>query len=47
MSVNHLWRWRALSSEGESLCGVLWAPDRETAFVRLMRKELHPLSLTR
>ncbi|EPF6111099.1 protein transport protein HofC [Enterobacter cloacae] len=47
MSVNHLWRWQALSSEGESLCGVLWAPDRETAFVRLMRKELHPLSLTR
>lgn len=47
MSINHLWRWRALSSEGESLCGVLWAADRETAFVRLMRKELHPLSLTR
>ena len=30
-----------------NLCGVLWAADRETAFVRLMRKELHPLSLTR
>ena len=47
MASNHLWRWRALSLEGEPQNGTLLAPDREAAFARLMNKGLHPLTLTR
>ena len=47
MATNHLWRWRALSTEGEPRSGTLWATDRNAAFTRLMRNDLHPLTLTR
>lgn len=47
MAANQLWRWRALSAEGEPRNGVLWATDRNAAFTRLMRNDLHPLALTR
>ena len=47
MVTNQLWRWRALSIEGEPRSGTLWATDRSTAFARLMRNELHPLAVTR
>ncbi|HHA2246878.1 TPA: protein transport protein HofC [Enterobacter ludwigii] len=47
MAANHLWRWRALSVEGEPRSGALWATDRNAALDRLMRKALHPLTITR
>ncbi|KUQ85286.1 MULTISPECIES: protein transport protein HofC [Enterobacter cloacae complex] len=47
MAANQLWRWRALTQEGEPRNGILWATDRNAAFVRLMRNDLHPLTLTR
>ncbi|MEL4867322.1 protein transport protein HofC [Pantoea agglomerans] len=47
MVTNQLWRWRALSIEGEPRSGTLWATDRSAAFARLMRNELHPLAVTR
>ena len=47
MAANQLWRWRALTQEGEPRSGTLWAPDRNAAFIWLMRSALHPLTLTR
>ncbi|MCU6323981.1 protein transport protein HofC [Enterobacter quasiroggenkampii] len=47
MAANHLWRWRALTKDGEPRSGTLWATDRNAAFTRLMRNDLHPLTLTR
>lgn len=47
MAANQLWRWRALTQEGEPRSGTLWAIDRNAAFTRLMRSDLHPLALTR
>ncbi|UAN22946.1 protein transport protein HofC [Enterobacter sp. JBIWA003] len=47
MAANHLWRWRALTKNGEPRSGTLWATDRNAAFTRLMRNDLHPLTLTR
>lgn len=47
MAANQLWRWRALTKEGELRSGTLWATDRTAAFTRLMRSDLHPLALTR
>ncbi|MBT1715621.1 protein transport protein HofC [Enterobacter dykesii] len=47
MAANQLWRWRALTKEGESQSGTLWATDRNAAFTWLMRSDLHPLALTR
>lgn len=47
MAANQLWRWRALTQEGEPRSGTLWAPDRNAAFIWLMRSDLHPLTLTR
>ena len=47
MAANQLWRWRALTKEGEHQSGTLWATDRTAAFTRLMRSDLHPLALTR
>ena len=47
MAANQLWRWRALSAEGDSLSGTLWATDREAAFAGLMLKGLHPIMLNR
>lgn len=47
MAANQLWRWRALTQEGEPRSGTLWAIDRNAAFTRLMRSDLHPLTLTR
>lgn len=47
MAANQLWRWRALTKEGEPRSGTLWATDRNAAFTRLMRSDLHPLALTR
>ncbi|EHN8921916.1 protein transport protein HofC [Enterobacter asburiae] len=47
MAANQLWRWRALTQEGEPRSGTLWAIDRTAAFTRLMRSDLHPLALTR
>ena len=47
MASNLLWRWRALTKEGEPRSGTLWATDRNAAFTRLMRNDLHPLALTR
>lgn len=47
MAANQLWRWRALTKEGEFQSGTLWATDRTAAFTRLVRSDLHPLALTR
>ena len=47
MPANRLWRWRALTQEGEPRSGTLWATDRNAVFTRLMRNDLHPLTLTR
>ena len=47
MAASQLWRWRALTKEGEPRSGTLWAIDRTAAFTRLMRSDLHPLALTR
>ncbi|WP_432225638.1 protein transport protein HofC [Enterobacter wuhouensis] len=47
MAANQLWRWRALSADGDSLSGTLWATDREAAFAGLMLKGLHPIMLNR
>jgi len=47
MAANSLWRWRALSLEGEPVSGTIWATDRATAFAGLMHKQLHPLALHR
>ena len=47
MAANQLWRWRALTKHGEPRSGTLWATDRNAAFTRLMRNDLHPLTLTR
>lgn len=47
MAANQLWRWRALTKEGEFQSGTLWATDRNAAFTRLVRSDLHPLALTR
>ncbi|MGP6137538.1 protein transport protein HofC [Enterobacter chuandaensis] len=47
MAANQLWRWRALTKEGEPRSGALWAEDCNAAFARLMREDLHPLTLTR
>lgn len=47
MAANHLWRWRALTLEGELQQGTLWAINREAAFSQLSYEALCPLSLTR
>ncbi|MBW9464607.1 protein transport protein HofC [Enterobacter roggenkampii] len=47
MAANQLWRWRALTKDGAPRSGTLWATDRNAAFTRLMRNDLHPLTLTR
>ncbi|GJL40561.1 TPA: protein transport protein HofC [Enterobacter chengduensis] len=47
MASNLLWRWRALTKEGESRSGTLWATDRNAACIWLMHNDLHPLTLTR
>ncbi|MDU7343103.1 protein transport protein HofC [Enterobacter sp.] len=47
MAANQPWRWRALTKDGEPRSGTLWATDRNAAFTRLMRNDLHPLTLTR
>ncbi len=47
MAANQFWRWRALTKDGEPRSGTLWATDRNAAFTRLMRNDLHPLTLTR
>ena len=47
MAANQLWRWRALTKDGGPRSGTLWATDRNAAFTRLMRNDLHPLTLTR
>lgn len=47
MAANQLWRWRALTKDGAHRSGTLWATDRNAAFTRLMRNDLHPLTLTR
>ncbi|MEB6379917.1 protein transport protein HofC [Leclercia adecarboxylata] len=47
MKGNQLWRWRALSPQGERLSGALWAPDKQTAWTILYGKDLSPLELRR
>ena len=47
MAANQLWRWRALTADGELQNGVMWAINREAALTALMRKALHPLALVR
>lgn len=47
MAGNQLWRWRALSPQGERQAGALWAPDKQTAWTVLLGKELVPLELRR
>ncbi|HGY9605657.1 TPA: protein transport protein HofC [Enterobacter roggenkampii] len=47
MAANQLWCWRALTKDGEPRSGTLWATDRKAVFTRLMRNDLHPLTLTR
>lgn len=47
MAANHLWRWRALTLEGELQQGALWAVDREAALSLLSGRVLCPLALSR
>ncbi len=47
MAANSLWRWRALTTEGEVQTGTLWAIDRNAAYTALVLKQLHPLALKR
>ena len=47
MAANHLWRWRALTVQGELQQGTLWAVNREAAFSQLSYEALCPLSLSR
>lgn len=47
MAANHLWRWRALTLEGELQQGSLWAVDREAALSLLSGRALCPLALSR
>lgn len=47
MAGNQLWRWRALSPQGERQAGALWAPDKQTAWTILHGKALVPLELRR
>lgn len=47
MAGNQLWRWRALSPQGERQAGALWAPDQQTAWAILHGKALVPLELRR
>lgn len=47
MASNQLWRWRALSQQGERQAGALWAADKETAWNTLLSKDLFPLELKR
>lgn len=47
MTGNQLWRWRALSPQGERQAGALWAPDKQTAWAILHGKALVPLELRR
>lgn len=47
MAGNQLWRWRALSPQGERQAGALWAPDKQTAWAILHGKALIPLELRR
>lgn len=47
MASNQLWRWRALSLQGECQQGALWAPDRDAASAVLRDKDLLPLELKR
>ena len=47
MAVNQLWRWRALTAEGEIRTGTLWAISREAACSSLEQRYLHPLALSR
>ncbi|MDY1037006.1 protein transport protein HofC [Lelliottia sp. CFBP8978] len=47
MAANHLWRWRALTLNGEFQQGTIWAPDRTAAMARLSDKQLCPLGLSR
>lgn len=47
MAAKYLWRWRALTVEGELQEGTLWAVDREAALIQLSHKALCPLALKR
>ena len=47
MTGNQLWRWRALTQQGEQQTGALWAPDKQTAWDILSGRELVPLELRR
>ncbi len=45
MAVNQLWRWRALTAEGEIRTGTLWAISQPLAAAE--QRHLHPLALNR
>lgn len=47
MSAKQLWRWQALSPQGEHRHGSLWAAHREDAFAELLQSGLHPLEIRR
>ena len=47
MAGNQLWRWRALSQQGEQQTGALWDPDKQTAWSVLLGRDLFPLELKR
>jgi len=47
MAGNQLWRWRALSQQGEQQSGAIWAPDKQTAWNLLLGRDLFPLELKR
>ncbi|WP_333851411.1 protein transport protein HofC [Leclercia sp.] len=47
MAGNQLWRWRALSQQGEQQAGALWAPDKQAAWNVLLGRDLYPLELKR
>lgn len=47
MANNYLWRWRALTIEGERQEGTIWAPERAIAMARLQENEIYPLALSR
>ena len=47
MASEQLWRWQALSQQGERHEGAILASDRESAWQKLLSKDLFPIALRR
>lgn len=47
MASEQLWQWQALSQQGERHEGAILASDRESAWQKLLSKDLFPIALRR